>query len=301
MRVFLTGATGWIGSAIAKELIDADHSVTGLVQSKASAAKLVAGVEPHIGSLSDLDCLRKGADNADCIIHTAFGSGFNDYAKLSREDVAAINTFGDAYTGSDQPIVVTHGLGTLPAGTIFTEDARPGIVPEYPRSSEQTAFALAERGLKASVVRPARSVHGVGECHGFVPQLAQLARKKGVSAYVGNGDNSWPSCHRRDVARVYRLAVERGAGGEAYHAVAEGVPFRLMAEAIGRQMGVCTKSMTIEDAEAHFGDLAIWVTGSGEVATEQSRNLLGWEPREIGLIADIDRPEYFAKGEDNAD
>ena len=294
MRVFLTGAGGWIGSAVASDLLEAGHSVVGLARSEDGAAELAAaGMTPLVGSLTDLDVLRRAADAADGVIHTAFGLDFSDYAKLSAEDSAAIEAFGDVYAGSDRPIVVTSGLGTLPAGKTFTEDARPAVIPKYPRTSEQTAFALAERGVRASVVRPARSVHGVGERHGFVPQFVDLARKMGVSAYVGDGQNPWPAVHRLDAGRVFRLALERGVGGEAYHAVAEGVPFRLMAEAIGRQVGVPATSLTAEEAEAHFGGLAVWVTGSGSVSAEKTRAALGWRPREIGLIADIDRPEYY--------
>ena len=293
MHVFLTGANGWIGSVVARELIDAGHSVVGLARSKENGEALAAaGVTPLLGSLTDLDVLRQGVESAEGIIHTAFGLDFSDYERLSQEDRAAIETFGEMFAGSDRPIVVTSGLGLLPAGQTFTEDARPPIVPEYPRASEQTAFALAERGLRVSVVRPARSVHGLGERHGFVPQLAAIAREKGVSAYVGDGQNPWPAVHRSDAARVFRLALEQGAGNEAFHAVAESVPFRLMAEAIGRQVGVPAKSLVPEEAETHFGGLAVWVTGSGPVSSERTRAVLGWEPREIGLIADIDRPEY---------
>ena len=295
MHVFLTGAGGWIGSAVARELIQAGHSVLGLARSdKGGEALAAAGVTPLLGSLTDLNLLRQAADDADGVIHTAFGLDFADYARLGAEDRAAIETFGDAYAGSDRPIVVTSGLGTLPAGERFTEDTRPAIIPAYPRASEQTAFALAERGVRASVVRPARSVHGAGERHGFVPQFAAIAREKGISAYVGDGQSPWPAVHRRDAARVFRFALERGTGGEAYHAVAEGVPFRLVAEAIGRQVGVPARSLTPEEAEAHFGGLAVWVTGSGAVSTEKTRKALGWEPQEIGLVADIDRPEYHA-------
>lgn len=240
-----------------------------------------------------MDVLRQGAENADGIIHTAFGLDFSNYEKLAQEDRAAIETFGNVFAGSDRPIDVTSGLGLLPAGETFTEEARPAIIPEYPRASEQTAFVLAQRGLDASVVRPARSVHGLGEHHGFVPQLADIAREKGVSAYVGDGDNPWPAVHRLEAARIFRLALERGAGNEAYHAVAEGVPFRLLAEAIGWQIGVPTKSLTRQEAETHFGGLAVWVTGSGPVSSERTRAVLGWEPRQIGFIPDIDRPEYF--------
>lgn len=294
MRVFLTGATGWIGSAITQELLDAGHTVVGLVRSKEDGEKLAAaGGTPLRGSLTDLDVLRQGAGDADGVIHTAFGLDFSDYDRLSQEDRAAIETFAEAFAGSDRAIVVTHGLGQLSAGETFTEDARPAIIPDYPRASEQTAFALAERGVRTSVVRPARSIHGVGERHGFVPQLAGIAREKGVSAYVGDGQSPWPAVHRLDAARVFRLALERGAGNEAYHAVAEGVPFQLVAEAIGRQVGVPTKSLTPEEAETHFGSLAVWVTGSGAVSNEKTRASLGWEPIEIGLIEDIDRPEYY--------
>lgn len=295
MRVFLTGANGWIGSAIARELIDAGHSVVGLARAKENGDQLAAaGVAPIVGDLTNLDVLRRAADHADGVIHTAFGLDFSDYARLSAEDRAAIEAFGDVYAGSDRPIVVTHGLGTLPAGETFTEDARPAIIAEYPRASEQTAFELAERGIHASVIRPARSVHGVGETHGFVPQFAGIAREKGVSAYVGDGESAWPAVHRLDAARMFRLALERGAVGEAYHAVAEGVPFRLMAEAIGRQMSLPVRSIAAEEAEAHFGGLAAWVTGSGGVSTRKTKAALGWEPREIGLIEDIDRPDYYA-------
>jgi nucleoside-diphosphate-sugar epimerase len=177
------GSERWIGSAVARELIDAGHSVVGLVRSKENGEALAAaGVTPLLGSLTDLDVLRQGAENADGIIHTAFRLDSSKYEKLSLEDRAAIETFGEVFAGSDRPIVVTSGLGLLPAGETFTENARPAVIPEYPRASEQTAFALAERGLRASVVRPARSVHGLGERHGFVPMLADIAREQGVSA-----------------------------------------------------------------------------------------------------------------------
>lgn len=294
MKVLLTGANGWIGSAVAQELINAGHSVVGLVRSKEEFEPLAAaGITPLLGSLTDLNVIRQGADDADGIIHTAFGLDFSNYEKLSREDRVAIETFGEVFDGSDRPIVVTNGLGLLPAGETFTEDARPDIIPEYPRESEQTAFALAERRLRASVVRPARSVHGLGERHGFVPMLADIAREKGFSAYIGNGQNPFSAVHRLDAARVFRLAFEKGAGNEAFHAVAESVPFKLVAEAIGRQIGVPAKSLTPQEAEAHFGGLAIWVTGSGLVSNERTKEVLGWEPREIELISDIDRPEYY--------
>ena len=297
MRVFLTGANGWVGSAITRDLLDAGHAVIGLVRSKEKAqAFAAAGGTPLLGALSDLDVLREGAGDADGIIHTAFGLDISRIAELSEEDRRAIESFGEVVAGSDRPIVVTSGVGLLPAGETFSEDSpRPPVIPAFPRASEQTAFALAERGLRASVVRLPRSTHGLGERHGFVPMLAAVAREKGVSAYVGDGENLWPSVHRLDAARVFRLALERGARNEAFHAIAEeGVPFRLIAEAIGRQVGVPAKSLTPEEAERHFGGLAMWVAGNGPASSARTRAVLGWEPREPGIISDIDRPDYYA-------
>ncbi len=295
MRVFLTGANGWVGSAVFRDLLDAGHSVVGLVRSKEKGEALAAaGGTPLLGSLRDLDVIRTGASDADGIIHTAFGLDISRIADLAEEDREAIEVFGEVFAGSDRPIVVTSGVGLLPRGEVFREDSpRPPVISAFPRASEQTAFALAGRGLRASVVRLPRSVHGVGERHGFVPMLAALARRTGVSAHVGDGQNLWPSVHRLDAARAYRLVLERGARNEAFHAIAEeGVPFRLIAEAIGRQVGVPAKPLTPEDAEAHFGGLAVWVAGNGPATSETTRTVLGWEPRETGLIADIDRPDY---------
>ena len=294
MRVFLTGANGWVGSVVARDLLDAGHSVVGLVRSKEKGAALAeAGATPLVGSLTDLDVLRRGAGDADGVIHTAFGLDFSKIDELSQEDREAIETFAEVFAGSERPVVVTGGIGVFSRGELFTEEARPPIIPGFPRASEQAAFALAERGLRASVVRLPRSVHGQGERHGFVPMLAAVAREKGVSAYVGDGQNLWPSVHRLDAARVFRLALERGTGNEAFHAVAEaGVPFRSIAEAIGRQVGVPAKSLTPEAAETHFGGLAMWAAGNGPVSSERTRAALGWQPEQIGLIADIDRPQY---------
>lgn len=293
MLVFMTGANGWIGSVIVRDLLDAGHSVVGLVRAKEKGEALAAaGGTPLIGSLGDLDVLRQGAANADGIIHTAFGLDLSKIIELAEEDRVAIETFGEVFAGSDRPIVVTSGF-LQTTGEKATEDERPPVIPEFPRASEQAAFALAEQGLHATVVRNPRSVHGKGETHGFVPWLAAVAREKGVSAYVGDGQNLWPSVHRLDAARVYRLALERGGRNEAYHAVAEeGVPYRQIAEAIGRQLGVPTKSLTPEEAEAHFGGLAVWVANDGPASNEWTRKILAWEPKEIGIVADIERPDY---------
>ena len=294
MRVFLTGANGWIGSIIARDLVAAGHAVVGLVRSKEKGEALAAaGVTPLLGDLGDLDAIRKGAREADGLVHTAFGVDFSRIKEMAQEEVRAIETFGEVFAGSDRPIIVTGGVGLLPSGRIFTEDERPPIIPEFPRASEQTAFALAGRGLRTMVVRNPRSVHGPGETHGFVPMLAAVAREKGVSAWVGDGANLWPSVHRLDAARVYTLALERGVGGEAYHAIAEeGTPYRLIAEAIGRQLGVPARSLSPQEAQAHFGPLAMWVAGNGPASSAATREALGWAPREVGIIADIERPDY---------
>ena len=293
MHVFLTGASGWIGSVIARELIAAGHSVVGLVRSEAKGmAFAAAGGTPLVGSLGDMDVLRRGAADTDGIIHTAFGLDVSRIAALAAEDRTAIEMFGDVFAGSSRPIIVTDGFLHL-TGDKAIEADRPEVMLAFPRVSQQTAFALAERGLHASVVRNPRSVHGKGETHGFVPMLAAVARDKGVSAYVGDGANLWPAVHRHDAARVYRLALERGARGEAYHAVAEeGVPYRQIAEAIGRQLGLPAKSLTQEEAEAHFGPLAMWVANNGPASNEWTKKTLGWAPEQVGIVADIERPDY---------
>ncbi len=294
MRVFLTGANGWVGSMVAGDLLAAGHDVVGLVRSQEKADALAAaGVRPLLGGLSDLDVLRKAAGEADGVIHTAFGLDMSKIAEMAEEERQAMEALADVFAGSDRAVIVTGGFGLRSAGEIFEEDDRPPVIPGFPRASEQTAFALAARGLRASVVRLPRSVHGRGERHGFVPMLAAVAREKGVSAYVGDGQNLWPAVNRLDAARVFRLALEQSAGNEAFHAVAEeGVPFRLIAEAISRQVGVPAKSLTPDEADAHFGGLAMWVAGNGPASSERTKAVLGWKPRETGIIADIVQPDY---------
>ena len=293
MHVFLTGANGWIGSAIVRDLLEAGHSVTGLVRSKEKGEALAAvGATPLVGSLDDLEVMRRGARDADGIIHTAFGLDMAKIGQLADEDRRAIETFGDVFAGSRRPIVVTSGF-LQTTGEKAAEAERPSVIPAFPRASEQAAFALAARGLHASVLRNPRSVHGQGESHGFVPMLASVARAKGVSAYVGDGQNLWPSVHRFDAARVYRLAFERGACNEAYHAVAEeGVQFKRIAEAIGRQLGVPSVSLTQGEASEHFGALARWVANSGPASSAWTREVLDWHPKQPGIVADIERPDY---------
>lgn len=293
MHVFLTGANGWIGSMIIRELLDAGHSVSGLARTKNKGEALArAGVAPVLGSIEDLSLLRQAAAHADGIIHTAFGLDMSKIGELAAQDRAAIEAFGDTFAGSDRPIVVTSGFLQTSGEKVF-EDARPPVLNAFPRASEQAAFELAERGVHAMVVRTPRSVHGMGERHGFVPMLAALAKEKGMSAYVGDGQNLWPSVHRRDAARVYRLALERRGKGEAFHAVAEeGVAFRQIAEAVGRQLDVPSCSITAEEAMGHFGPLAMWVQNNGPASNVWTRNVLAWNPVEAGIVADIERPDY---------
>ena len=293
MRVFLTGATGWIGSVIAEELIAAGHSVTGLTSAPDKADRLTAaGVTPLVGTLTDTEVLRRGAESAEGIVHTAFGLDVSRIDALAAEDRHAIETFGNVFEGSTRPIVVTGGFLNFTGGTTL-ESERPEVSSLFPRASEQAAFALAERGIHANAVRNPRSVHGKGETHGFVPMLAAHARATGVSAYIGEGLQRWPAVHRRDAARLYRLALERGARGEAYHAVAEeGVPYREIAEAIGRQTGLPAKSLTPDEAEAHFGPLALWVGNDGPASNDWTVETLGWRPEHPGIVADIEQPDY---------
>ena len=296
MRVFITGATGWVGSALVPELVAAGHQVIGLVRSEQKAQALRAmGGEPLLGSLGDLATLNRGASDADGVIHLAFGLDFSKFAEMAREEQQAIETFGEVYAGSDRPVLITSGFGLLPAGETFTEEMLVApVIPGFPRAPEPTAFAVAARGVRIAWVRLPRSVHGVGERHGFVPMLAGIAREKGVSAYVGEGQNLWPSVHRLDAARVFRLALERGAQGGPFHAVAdEGVPFRQIAEAIGTQLGVPTASLSPEEAAGHFGPLSMWIAGNGPASSARTRARLGWVPEQPGLLRDINQPAYF--------
>jgi nucleoside-diphosphate-sugar epimerase len=297
MRVFVTGATGYIGSAVVRELLGAGHQVVGLARSDAAAAALTAaGASVHRGDLSDLDSLRDGAAAADGVIHTAFNnfSETTDVAASVQADLCAVETIGAALEGSGKPFVVTSVTFLLARlGRLGTEEDVPdSVVPRA--AAENAAIALAERGVRSSVVRNALSVHGEGDTRGFVSTLIGIARAEGVTAFVGDGANRWPAVHRLDAARLYRLAVEAAPAGSRLHAAAEeGVPFKGIAEVIGRHLNLPVVSIAAEDAGAHFGFLSAFASADNPTSSALTQQRLGWRPEGPGLIADLDQGYYF--------
>jgi nucleoside-diphosphate-sugar epimerase len=293
MRVFVTGATGFIGSAIIPELIDAGHQVIGLARSDAGARSLVdAGARVHRGDLEDLESLRSGAAISDGVIHLAFNHDFSQYAANCEADRRAIEALGSALAGSNRPLIVTSGTAVVfTPGRLATEDDPPVPSSIIPRSlSEEAANAMVSRGVRASMVRLPQ-IHDRTK-HGLITPLIEIAREKGVSAYVGDGRNRWPAAHLLDTARLYRMALEQGAAGDRFHAVAEeGVPLREIAEAIGRRINVPVVSKSAEEAPDHFGWLALFVGNDAPASSAQTQARLGWRPTQTGLIADLEQPE----------
>ena len=292
MRVFVTGATGWVGSVVVDELLDAGHQVLGLSRSEEKAAGLSAkGADVLRGTLDDLDRLAAAAGNADAVIHLAFNHDFSKYAENSEQDRRAIEAMGEALVGTDKPILVTTGLASLAPGRVATEEDMPLLSnPNYPRKSEAAASALAERGVRVGAIRLATTVHGIGD-PALLSFLTKHAREQGVSAYIGDGVNRWPAVHVSDAGKLYRLALEAGAPARAYHACAEeGVAFRAIAEAIGRALDLPVEPRPRE----HFGWLASFVGADAPVSSARTRALTGWKPTGPTLLADLAQPAYFA-------
>lgn len=308
MRVFVTGASGWIGSAVVPELLGAGHQVIGLARSENSAAALAAaGAEVHRGGLDDLDSLRSAAAAADGVIHLAFKHDIafsGDFQGAVDADRRAIEAFGEALAGSDRPFVTASGVLGLAPGRVATERdghvADPGGVPSLgganPRlANAEVTLSLAAGGIRSSVVRLAPTVHGEGD-HGFVATLVDIARAKGVSGYIGDGSSRWPAVHRLDAAHLFRLALEEAPAGSTLHGVAEeGVPIREIAEVIGRQLDVPVVAVSAEDAAEHFAWLAGFLGTDSRASNTLTRELVGWQPSHAGLMDDLDQGHYFNK------
>jgi len=292
MRVFVTGATGFIGTAVVRELIDAGHNVHGLTRSDVGAQSLIsAGAQVHRGDLEDLESLRSGADACDAVIHAAFRHDWSRFAESCELDKRAIETIGAVLGGSSRPFIVSSGVGVA-TGRAATEDDPPlSPSPSLPRVSEATAVALVEQGVHASVMRLPQ-VHDTGK-QGLVTPLISVAREKGVSAYVGDGQNRWPAAHVLDVARLYRLALENGTAGARYHAVAEeGVRLKDIAAAIGRGLNVPVTSIPREQAQEHFGFFGFFAGRDSPVSSARTREELGWNPTGHTLLTDLENMRF---------
>jgi len=306
MRVFVTGASGWIGSAVVPELIGGGHQVTGLARSDASAAALTAaGAQVHRGTLDDLDSLRDAAAASEGVIHLAFKHDIafsGDFQGAADADRRAVETFGDALAGSDRPFVIASGTLGLTPGRVATERdghgpgpavAAMGSGPLTRLATAELVLSLASRGVRSSVMRLPPTVHGEGD-NGFMATLVGIARDKGVSGYIGDGSNRWPAVHRLDAAHLFRLALEEIPAGSVLHAVAdEGVPIRDIAEVIGRHLDVPVVSVPADEASEHFGWLAGFLAADNPVSSALTRELLGWQPIHPGLVDDLDKGHYF--------
>jgi len=298
MQVFVTGASGWIGSGVVPELVAAGHQVRGLARSEQSAARLrAAGVEPVPGGLDDLGSLRSGAENADAVIHLAFKHDFSDFAASGRSERAAMETFGEVLAGTGKPLLFASGVALVRPGQVVTEeDASPFTGSEAPRGgAEALALGFADRGIRPIALRFAPTVHGTGD-HGFLATLVGIAREKGVAGYVGDGANRWPAVHRDDAARLVVRALEDPDAARIVHAIGEeGVPARAIAEAIGRGAGVPVASIDPDDVEAHFGWIGAFFALDVPASSALTRARLGWQPTEAGLLDDLAAGHYFRR------
>ncbi len=296
MRIFVTGATGFVGSAVVKELMSSGHEVIGLARSEAAVKSLIeAGAQVHKGDLEDIDSLRSGAASADAVIHTAFNHDFSKFKASCETDSRAIELFGSVLAGSERPLIVTSAIGILPQGHLATEETVPASEPAaHPRAaSEEAAIMTGRNGVRTSVIRLAPTVHGQGD-HNFIPTLIRLAKEKGISAYIGDGSNRWPAVQRLDAARLFRLVLEKGVAGSRYHAVAEeSIPFREIAGVIGRQLNIPIVSVKPEEAQNHFGWFVNFASMDIPASSQLTREQLAWQPTQPGLIQDLSLPHYF--------
>jgi nucleoside-diphosphate-sugar epimerase len=306
MRFFVTGASGWIGSAVVAELIDAGHQVVGLARSDASAAALTkAGAQVQQGTLDDLDVLRDAAAASDGVIHLAFKHDIafsGDFAGAGDADRRAVEVFGDALAGSDRPLVIASGTLAVSPGRLATERdghepnpaaAEMGNGPLTRWGTAELTLSFADRGIRSSVVRLPPTNHGDGD-NGFMASIVGIARDKGVSGYIGDGTNRWPAVHRLDSAHLFRLAIEKAPAGSTLHAVAdEGVQIRDIAEVIGRQLNVPVAAVSPEDAAGHFTWLAGFLGLDSPASSTLTRELMGWQPTQPGLLDDLDKGHYF--------
>jgi nucleoside-diphosphate-sugar epimerase len=308
MRIFVTGASGWIGSAVVPELLGAGHQVIGLARSDASADALTAaGADVQRGTLDDLDGLRDAAGASDGVIHLAFKHDLafsGDFQGAADADRSAVETLGEALVGSDRPLLIASGTLGLAPGRVASERDGHGPLsasgtggfgggPETRRATAELVLSLGSRGVRSSVVRLPPTNHGDGD-NGFIAALVGIAREKGVSGYIGDGSNRWPAVHRLDSARLFRLAVENAPAASTLHAAAEeGVPIRNVAEVIGRHLELPVVSISVEDAGEHFAWLAGFIGADSPASSALTRELLGWRPTEPGLIADLDEGHYF--------
>jgi nucleoside-diphosphate-sugar epimerase len=296
MRVFITGGTGFIGSAVVNELIGAGHEIIGLSRSNESDEKLKSlGAQTLRGSLEDLESVKRGAESADAVIHMAFVHDFNNFMAAVETDRRVIEAIGETLSGSNRPFVVTSGVPTGQDGEVVTENTEPN--PNFPRLSEAAALPFTERGVRVSIVRPSRFVHGEGG-HGFISLLIGIAKKTGKSAYIGDGGNRIHAVHYLDTAKLFRLALESGAVGARYQAVGDGgVVFREIAELIAKRLGIPAVSISADEAMAHFGFLGQIVAADNPASSEITQNALGWKPAHPRLLQDLAADFYWAAGQ----
>lgn len=295
MRVYLTGASGFVGSAIVQQLLQAGHQVLGLARTNSAAEALIkAGAEVHRGNLEDLESIKKGTAGCDAVIHTAFNHDFSRFKANCEHDREVIQALGAALAGSDRPLVITSGIGLLNYGRLVTENDTPAGSEVIPRAaSEEAAHVVAGQGINTYIVRLPPTVHGQGD-HGFIPMVIGMAKEKGESAYIGEGQNRWPAVHRLDAAVVYRLIVEKQPLQKVYHAVGEeGISFRQIATAIAQGLQVPVVSKDGQEAEAHFGWFKHFAALDCPASSEQSRKSLGWEPQQPALLDDLAQGMYF--------